>query len=92
MSRAPHLLLTGTALTLALAVPSTALAEHKPADVHDPTLGQAAPADAAERILRTSHLQPRKARRVREGARPRHEIREGARPRHEIREGVRPRT
>ena len=70
MSRAPHLLLTGTALTLALAVPSTALADDKPADVHDPTLGQAAPADAAERILRTSHLQPRKARRVGKGPGP----------------------
>ena len=62
--RAPHLLLTTAAVTLALAVPTDALADGKPGDVHDPTLGQIAPADAAAKILRASHQPTRKARRA----------------------------
>ena len=65
MRRAPHLLLTTTAVTLALAAAPAAHAEGKPGDVHDPTLGQVAPADAAERLLRASHVRPCRARAAR---------------------------
>ena len=53
-SRAPHLLLATAAVTLAFGVPTDALADGKPGDVLDPTLGQVAPADAAAKILRAS--------------------------------------
>ena len=67
MKKATHLLIATAAVTAGLAA-SDAHAEGKPGDVQDPTLGQVAPADAAERILRTSHIQTkhraRAARRV----------------------------
>ena len=67
------------ALALGFAVPN-AHAEGKPGDVVDPTLGQVAPADAAERLLRISHVQPKRARSARRVTKvPR--LREGVWPR-----------
>ena len=63
MTKATHLLII-TAISASIAAPSDALAEGKPADVHDPTLGQIAPADAAAKILRASKHPTRKARRA----------------------------
>ena len=66
MSRAPRLLIAAVAATSVIAVPSVH-AEGKPGDVHDPTLGRIAPADAAERLLRASRqplVRPRSARRA----------------------------
>ena len=69
--RAPHLLLTTAAVTLAFAVPTDALADGLPADRSDPTLGQAAPTDAAAKILRASQQPVRKARSARSARRHR---------------------
>ena len=70
MNKATHLLIATAAVTVGFAVPD-AHAEGKPGDVLDPTLGQAAPADAAQRLLRISHVKPHKARSARRVAKVR---------------------
>ena len=63
MRRATRIALAA-ALTAGIAAPN-AHADGKPGDVVDPTVGQVMPSDAAQRLLRISHIKPQRARAAR---------------------------
>ncbi len=59
MPRATHLLIAAAAVTAGLAVPD-AHAQHKPADVADPTLGHITPAGTAPLFIHSHALRARR--------------------------------